>query len=304
MKKVMMLMILLLCLVSCGYSNLYPEQTITSIKYRSVTSFIPNVSERKIDLVNNRVLDRRYIALEENVDYDISFVFDEEAKEIFVKNVIKQGIYHLKKSYFEEGLYDADGWSFEVELSNGEILKTSGYGRFPMILVNINKECIKLFNKDIYDISHSSSLPPIIPISMDFKDDYDNVLSFHSRIRATNYIWNNIEKKDIDNIEFVKGCNKLFWQDFYSSYDVINLDESFEVILKKKNVRFEYLSMKLTSYDLDGNNEIVLEEFMYKDEVIFKLEINKFYILIINFEDGVCQYPFSTILDIERMEKR
>ena len=77
-----------------------------------------------------------------------------------------------------------------------------------------------------------------------------------------------------------------------------------ESIFSWSDVRFEYLSMKLTSYDLDGNNEIVLEEFMYKDEVIFKLEINKFYILIINFEDGVCQYPFSTILDIERMEKR
>ena len=283
MKKSFLLIgLLLLCFfTSCKSDYTGPKVSFiekTTIDYMGGYSY-----KKKIDFINNEVLFTDSF-LDGPYFFNPKYSFDEEKEYDCINALFEAGLFNIKTKYTTDHLViDGGGWNLEIVFEDGSKIVSSGSNASPRdIFLNCDYAFFKLYGDDFFGLlSDSYKNPPSIDISF----VYGNA-SYGYGLSASNYTWRGKEVNNIDNVSFAIKNQK---------YEFVE-QEDYSFCLWTSNYEYKFSKMVIKSYDLNGFDETeVFNSKWFKSKQI-DLVLDRIYVIYVYFNEGVCEYPFSTAL--------
>ena len=291
MKKLSLVLILVIVSLICfGCEMQYDGKQIDTITYDTVDYMGGYRKSTVFDLKNNQILQKSY-GYKEEKEYEVIYTFDDESEKKFINELYSCGFLDLEEEYTtDELVYDGGEWSLSIgyfdetkKVSRGinalpyEIFKKAGYAFY------------NLYGVDLFNILPTNYKEPE-GLGLGLTFEYENGQGAYSGFAgAYKYQWN----KSSRDIDIFNEKNKLYVVEFFltSPYNE-NYPYSFSIGTANSTLKFK--KYKLYNYDLNGENEKLIDEGRFFKRKEWPAEMNKIYVVRCEFDYGVAYYAAST----------
>lgn len=310
MKKIFLTMFFLLVniyVVGCTINNKIKEYKGIKLDYieYSSTDYNGGVTTTYIfDFKNNVVKYRNYIPneLTEN-EYEIIKEFTEDQESILINRLYSYGFFNIKERYNSpEGIIDGGGWNLEIHYEDGSNKLSTGSNNSPKDVFN---NCAKAF----YDICGDGIVgyvgteyyaPPTLDCSLEYYIDGNRHYYGNKFYEIISYSWNGFTKENNDASYFSKSIFENI-DKFFENFEY-NSNIEYIVGLNTLNYKmygdyskFKKCIVKSYEFNEEQTDEKIILEKGWFNQIKFKLEINRIYIITLTFQNGdYVEYAFNT----------
>ncbi len=303
-SKILLLLMLFALLPLSLSSCQYKGQEIITIEYISIDYMGGVEDKQKIDFTTGNVYESYIIpGQEENsYDYRLAYSFNTDLADNIINEFYKAGVLDLKAHYKNnKSIVDGGGWNFIITYADGTTKVSSGSNAGPYN--KFKKADEAFFLRTGYEfLGYCDDYliePPTIQMYFGAYPDKDRakgndlVYSDESYISASNYQWN---KKRSEN-NYIKYISYFtFLESYeYTSYYRVSLDFNSPLLDYKKASVYSYTDNPNDKQSVKIKKEIDFLNGEWQRSINFDVELNKNYIILLEFKSGKAEYYFSTV---------
>lgn len=285
-NRIVIFLMIIISISSCAPYE-YDGKEISTIIYESIDYMGGYVNETKIDLINGEVLSKAYFPIDEdNETYTIDHQFETNKVDEFLNDAGASGLFELDEHYPSPGgILDGGGWILTINYKDGTNKTSTGSNNYPRkIFERSDYAFFNLYGDDLFQTLPSAyKNPPSIDIAFNHSVG-QSTYSDGFGLSAINYIWHQKSVFDDDVVEYAKANQEI---DFNSDY-------AYSFVLWTANYDHRFSNVKITSYDLDGENPIEIDETGWFKQKTYPIEFNRVYVITMRFDYGTCIYAFSS----------
>ncbi len=297
MRKFLSVILCICCFlafISCSEEDTIKEYTGTSLvnlTFQRVDYMGGYTRTYVVDFENNSIKARAYLPDGNNQppEFELLANFSEEEETDLINKLYSWGLFDIDDDYpSPPGVMDGGGWDLAIEYTDGTVKRSTGSNNSPS---TVFADCAKAFydvcgNGILANVPSTYYTPP--EVSYNFEPNSGLVASSYGA--RADYKWNGFESTGNSVYEINEDTD--FTCDFYDGQD-------YKLILYTGNYG-DYDKFKryiITSYDYneESTNEKIVREGRWFEHKEFSLELNKIYVLRLEFKNGdFVEYTFNT----------
>lgn len=259
------------------------DKDIANIEYITIDYNGGYTQEQVVDLEKGEVRFRGYSPEEEKPTFLVKATFAIEKVPTFVKEIKQAGLFRLKENYPSPGEIDDGGkWQLKINYVDGTMRYSSGENHLPKkIFQKADNAFYHLYGTDLFGtLSEGILYPPHIDIAYQYADG-KNHYSQAVALSPTNYIWNQSQKEDIDNIGY--ALSRPF---------VLDSQYSWSAVLWTGNLTYAFEQLDIYTCDEAGTHMRHLLGAKWFTQKEFPLVQHQIYVIRVKYNQGICEYAF------------
>lgn len=278
--------------------KVYDKTPIISLTHRVVNYNGGYTTEYHFDFKNNVAVMHSYLPASDEFDKtELLAEFSDEQEKILINRLYTYGLFNLKSEYKAPvGVIDGSGWDLTINYEDGTSKASKGSNNAPK---SVFSDCAKAF----YDICSRGVVasvpteyhtPPNVSYALHTTTNGNTLSQGATSLTCRgNYKWNGFEVAGLDYFQIN--------QNYPFPYE-LNGDTRQELVLYTANygnyARFKKCIVTAYDYSEGEQNETLIVEKGWFNQIEFSLTPNKIYVIRLCFKNGdFVEYTLNTKLN-------
>lgn len=301
MKKIISLILCICCflgiLVGCSLFPVreYSGTPLKNLTFKTVDYMGGYTKTYLFDFENNVIKTKSFSPFNsegEEPDFTVIKEFTNEQEKTLIDKLYSYGLFKIKAQYKNSNVVDGGGWDLVIEYEDGTTKKSTGSNSAP---TKVFEKCAKAFydlceNGVVSSVPREYYCPPNLSYSFKFNN---GTFGYSSYGKMLDYAWNGFGKTGNDIYE--ANQTTKFSHEFFNG-----IEYTLVLYTANYNNSYDYARFKkctLISYDYNENLTGKVTEYSsgWFKQVELKLELNRIYLLRLDFRNGdYVTYTFNT----------